>query len=40
VCGLQVVNTGDPAAEIQKLEPPFLGYRKLLALLPGLNEFR
>jgi L,D-transpeptidase YcbB len=30
----QVVNTGDPAAEIQKLEPPFLGYRKLLALLP------
>jgi len=31
---IQVVNTGDPAAEIQKLEPPFLGYRKLLALLP------
>jgi len=30
----QVVNTGDPAAEIQKLEPPFMGYRKLLALLP------
>jgi murein L,D-transpeptidase YcbB/YkuD len=30
----QVVNTGDPAAAIQKLEPPFLGYRKLLALLP------
>jgi L,D-transpeptidase YcbB len=30
----QVLNTGDPAAEIQKLEPPFLGYRKLLALLP------
>src|SRR5277367_4570949 len=30
----QVVNTGDPAAEIQKVEPPFLGYRKLLALLP------
>src|SRR5215470_15435111 len=27
---IQVVNTGDPAAEIQKLEPPFLGYRKLL----------
>jgi murein L,D-transpeptidase YcbB/YkuD len=26
----QVVNAGDPAAEIQKLEPPFLGYRKLL----------
>jgi L,D-transpeptidase YcbB len=30
----QVVSAGDPAAEIQKLEPPFLGYRKLLALLP------
>jgi L,D-transpeptidase YcbB len=30
----QVVNASDPAAEIQKLEPPFLGYRKLLALLP------
>ena len=30
----QVVNADDPAAEIQKLEPPFLGYRKLLALLP------
>jgi L,D-transpeptidase YcbB len=30
----QVMNAGDPAAEIQKLEPPFLGYRKLLALLP------
>jgi L,D-transpeptidase YcbB len=30
----QVLNEGDPAAEIQKLEPPFLGYRKLLALLP------
>jgi L,D-transpeptidase YcbB len=30
----QVVNAGDPVAEIQKLEPPFLGYRKLLALLP------
>jgi len=30
----QVLNQGDPAAEIQKLEPPFLGYRKLLALLP------
>jgi murein L,D-transpeptidase YcbB/YkuD len=29
-----ILNTGDPAAEIQKLEPPFLGYRKLLALLP------
>ncbi len=30
----KVVNVDDPAAEIQKLEPPFLGYRKLLALLP------
>ena len=30
----QVVDSDDPAAEIQKLEPPFLGYRKLLALLP------
>ena len=30
----QVVNTSDPAAAIQQLEPPFLGYRKLLALLP------
>jgi murein L,D-transpeptidase YcbB/YkuD len=30
----QVVNAGDPVAEIQKLEPPFPGYRKLLALLP------
>jgi L,D-transpeptidase YcbB len=30
----QVVNADDAAAEIQKLEPPFLGYRKLLALLP------
>jgi murein L,D-transpeptidase YcbB/YkuD len=30
----QIVNAGDPAAEIQKLEPPFMGYQKLLALLP------
>jgi murein L,D-transpeptidase YcbB/YkuD len=30
----QVVNASNPAAEIQKLEPPFLGYRKLLELLP------
>src|SRR5580698_4528600 len=29
----QVLNANDPAAEIQKQEPPFLGYRKLLALL-------
>jgi murein L,D-transpeptidase YcbB/YkuD len=31
---VQVLNEGDPAAKIQMLEPPFLGYRKLLALLP------
>jgi murein L,D-transpeptidase YcbB/YkuD len=29
-----VLNASDPTAEIKKLEPPFLGYRKLLALLP------
>jgi L,D-transpeptidase YcbB len=29
-----VLNSSDPATEIQNLEPPFLGYRKLLALLP------
>jgi murein L,D-transpeptidase YcbB/YkuD len=29
-----VVNADNPAVEIQNLEPPFLGYRKLLALLP------
>jgi murein L,D-transpeptidase YcbB/YkuD len=29
-----VINSGDPAAEIQKLEPSFPGYQKLLALLP------
>jgi hypothetical protein len=29
-----VLNASDPVAEVQKLEPPFLGYRKLLALLP------
>ncbi len=29
-----VVNADNPAVDIQKLEPPFLGYRKLLALLP------
>ncbi|HTQ95477.1 MAG TPA: L,D-transpeptidase family protein, partial [Candidatus Acidoferrum sp.] len=29
-----IVNAGDPASEIQKTEPPFLGYKKLLALLP------
>jgi len=35
----QVQNASDPAAEIQKLEPPFLGYRKLLALLPVYEEY-
>jgi murein L,D-transpeptidase YcbB/YkuD len=30
----KVAISADPAGEIQKLEPPFLGYRKLLALLP------
>lgn len=30
----RVLNASDPAAEIQKLEPPFLRYRELLALLP------
>jgi murein L,D-transpeptidase YcbB/YkuD len=30
----KVANSADPAAEIQKLEPPFPGYLKLLALLP------
>jgi murein L,D-transpeptidase YcbB/YkuD len=30
----KVANAADPAAEIEKLEPPFPGYRKLLALLP------
>jgi L,D-transpeptidase YcbB len=30
----RIANGTDPAAEFQKLEPPFPGYRKLLALLP------
>jgi murein L,D-transpeptidase YcbB/YkuD len=30
----KVVSASDPTGEIQKLEPPFPGYRKLLALLP------
>jgi murein L,D-transpeptidase YcbB/YkuD len=34
----KVVNAADPAAEIQKLEPPYPGYRKLLALLPVYEE--
>jgi L,D-transpeptidase YcbB len=29
-----VVNAANPAAEIQKIEPQFPGYKKLLALLP------
>jgi len=34
-----VLSVSDPAVEIQKLEPPFLGYRKLLALLPEYEGF-
>ena len=34
-----VASASDPAAEIQKLEPPFLGYRKLLALLPVYEDY-
>ena len=34
-----VANASDPAAQIQKLEPPFLGYRKLLALLPVYEDY-
>ena len=34
-----VLNARDPAGEIQKLEPPFLGYKKLLALLPVYEEY-
>jgi L,D-transpeptidase YcbB len=35
----KVAHSADPAAEIQKLEPPFLGYRKLLALLPVYEQY-
>jgi murein L,D-transpeptidase YcbB/YkuD len=35
----QVVNADDPAAEIQKLEPPFPGYRRLLELLPVYERY-
>jgi L,D-transpeptidase YcbB len=35
----KVANSADPAAEIQKLEPPFPGYRKLLALLPVYEDY-
>jgi murein L,D-transpeptidase YcbB/YkuD len=34
----KVINADDPAAEIQKTEPPFPGYKKLLALLPVYEE--
>jgi L,D-transpeptidase YcbB len=34
-----VLNSSDPAAEIQKTEPPFLGYRKLISLLPVYEEY-
>ncbi len=34
-----VLNSSDPVAEIQRLEPPFLGYKKLLALLPEYEEY-
>jgi murein L,D-transpeptidase YcbB/YkuD len=30
----RVVRSNDPSTEIEKMEPPFPGYRKLLALLP------
>jgi L,D-transpeptidase YcbB len=35
----QVVNAADPEVEIQKLEPPYLGYRKLVALLPVYEAY-
>lgn len=35
----KLLNATDPAGEIQKLEPPFPGYRKLLALLPVYEEY-
>src|SRR4029077_17268897 len=35
----KVANSTDPAAEFQTLEPPFPGYRKLLALLPVYEEY-
>jgi L,D-transpeptidase YcbB len=30
----KIANAADPLVEIEKLEPPFAGYKKLLALLP------
>jgi L,D-transpeptidase YcbB len=35
----KVANSSDPAAEIQKTEPPFPGYKKLLALLPVYDGY-
>lgn len=34
-----VLNASDPTGEIQKLEPPFPGYKKLLALLPEYEGY-
>jgi murein L,D-transpeptidase YcbB/YkuD len=34
-----VLHASDPAGEIQRLEPPFPGYKKLLALLPEYEEY-
>ncbi len=34
-----VVNASDPVGEIQKLEPPFRGYKKLLELLPEYEGY-
>jgi murein L,D-transpeptidase YcbB/YkuD len=35
----KVVNATDPTGELQKTEPPFLGYRRLLALLSVYEEY-
>ena len=35
----KVANSTNPAADIEKLEPPFPGYRKLRALLPVYEEY-
>jgi L,D-transpeptidase YcbB len=34
-----VLNASDPTGEIQKLEPPFPGYKKLVALLPEYEGY-
>jgi L,D-transpeptidase YcbB len=34
-----VLNVNDPVAEIQKTEPPFPGYKKLIALLPIYEDY-